>query len=208
MDIKGLFEIHITVNHKQGFIDLYNYVNTSKDKLKLVLACMDKSEQYMLTKWCANKTVNEAIDIANNLADNMKSKGLTVSRVKVESVISNEGVPQTSEDYRLAIEQLSKHSTNKDIYSEFHYKILNNIEWKDLTTLAQKHGAAISVNLCGKEKKVLLTLRCYDGIVEACKVRDFLFKNLQIEGIHLSGEGQSEFSVYDTYPELDKDWLY
>jgi hypothetical protein len=208
MDIKGLFEIHITVDHSQGFIDLYNFVNTSKEKLKLVLACMDKSEQYMLTKWCANRTVDEAIDIANNVADIMKSKGLKVTRVKVESTSINTGVPQTTEDYVLAVEQLSKHSENRDIYTEFHYKILNITDWRDLSTIVQKHGAAVSVNLCGKEKKILLTLRCYDGFVEAYRARDLLFKNLQEDGVVLSEEGQSEFSVYDSYPELDRDWLY
>ena len=120
--ISGLFEIHVTVDTDQGYYKLWEYVHKKKD-MKLILATSEFGvckEQYMISKW-KNGTYKNAVDRANEIANDMAKEGINVIRIKVESMAHNDGVPVTDDDFNQLLQD-TETIVGKP-YFEFHAKI-------------------------------------------------------------------------------------
>src|ERR1041385_1614147 len=98
--IKGLFEIHVTIDHTTptGLFDLVTFTKGRTD-LKRIFAVGGKGKwpnQYMISKW-TNGTQEKALDHALKLTEEMRAAGMKVLRTKVEAMAHNDGVPVKDE---------------------------------------------------------------------------------------------------------------
>lgn len=238
MAINGLFEIHITVDQSQGLFNLWKYTYNKKD-FKLILAVAEngeQKEQYMISKW-KNGTYSEVIQKAKNIAIDMKQNDILVSRIKVESMAHNNGVPETEEQYTEFMQERANQHNSVYIcgrpYFEYHAKIdlkdnniddltkwcnekielCNNIKMYPYSGYYQGHAiksgtyVAYSFNLCGS-KTPLLTIRVYDhGRAHAIEQKNIILDDLKNKGFKIIGDIQQEFSIYDDNENMDKGWL-
>lgn len=205
--IKGLFEIHITVDHqKPGALFALHAFVSRYDTMKKVLAVTEAgNDQYMISKW-KNGTIDEAIAKAKEIEAAMIRDDLKVLRVKVESMAGNPGVPATR----------AEALKGEQYYFEFHAKL---IVPKSIDTLNGQlgimrflipQGARIgySVNIAGSAIP-LLTIRVNNtGREEAFAIKDTVIDLLKDSQYHIKGGIQQEFAIFDTNPSMDDDWLY
>lgn len=218
--IKGLFEIHITVDHlaNRGFYNLFNYVSKQADQgsMKLIFAVAKDGEhkdQYMISKF-KNGTMDEVIERADQIKREMESVGISILRVKVESMAFNEGVPSTEDDYKTFLN--NRTNCCGSVYFEFHAKLkVNSLEKieKIIKQISDKYydlisvKVALSFNICGS-KQPLLTIRIYHhGRNIALEYKDKILEEIKENGYHITDAIQQEFSVYDSNDDLDKGWL-
>jgi hypothetical protein len=199
--IEGLHEIHITTHPKDLFA-LRMYCIDNNPQLKPILAVSQKGDspiQPMFSKF-KNGTALEVIERANYMATIMQDYGIRVTRVKVESMMHNIGVP--TEENTLC---------SPDNYFEFHLKIevANSSEWIKLDKCCSKYNAHLSFNAFKKETVPLVTLRLPGnlGSKKAIEIKNDLMIHLKDNGFHSNSSIQSEFSVYDNNQSLDKGWL-
>lgn len=205
--ITGLFEIHITVDHiGDGMFKLYDYVSKNRG-MKLILASAAQGHhptQYMISKWCNGDHLSacaKSLEIENS----MKNCGLRVLRRKVESMAHNPGVPNNEEE-------LSKFA-HENIYFEYHVKVDGIMPNYDLLHQIKNeinnpnYQIGVSVNLCGS-KAPMLTLRIFDFQSAAEKIKNSILDYMKEHlNIHFMDAIQQEFSVCDTNPKLDEEWL-
>jgi hypothetical protein len=206
--IKGLFEIHITIDHTIGTAlhDLITFTLPRVD-LKRTAAINPKGtwpNQYMITKW-SHGTEEEVTARAMKLADEVRTHGLVTKRVKVESVASNDGVREVCAERAATT------------YFEFHAKMA--LQGKayfaldaDVQTIGRGMDACtvgVSFNMTGRTGAPIVDLR-----VTADKGRDFAVgqKDILIEGLKglgydVIGTLQSEYVVYDDNKDLDEGWM-
>lgn len=216
--IKGLFEIHITVLNTD-IMRLLKYVNNNPEKnLKIVYAISsngDHPHQLMISKWKSGSAL-ESINSALEISDSMDNFGLSIVRTKVESMASNRGVPQTNEEY----ENYEKHIINEvNIpYFEYHAKInLNGKTIDDLENTVNyikslnisNFRIGVSINAMGSKRLPLLTMRMYYcGFDEAEEIKNMVLDDhIKKSGYTIDGCIQREFSVYDNNKTIDKNWL-
>lgn len=207
--IKGLFEIHITIDHtiSTALHDLITFTLPRVD-LKRTAAINPKGtwpNQYMITKW-SHGTEEEVTARAMKLADEVRAHGLVIKRVKVESVASNDGVREGCAE-------------RSNTYFEFHAKIaLQGSTYETLGVIVQRisetldpdrTSVGVSFNMTGKTGAPIVDLR-----VTADKGRDFATgqKDILIEalkglGYDVIGTLQSEYVVYDDNKDLDEGWM-
>jgi hypothetical protein len=204
--IKGLFEIHITVDHTThtGLYDLVRFTADHKD-MKRILAVGWSGvwpNQYMISKW-SNGTAVSVVTKAEGIAEDMRKAGIVVKRVKVESMAHNDGVPVSDNQW-------------SDNYFEFHAKVdlgthtleefeedLGDLEHSEYTVLGT------SFNLTGTSGVPLLTLRVEGQLGRAFAIaeKDLVLEQLKDDGYDILGSLQSEYAVYDTNREIDDGWL-
>jgi len=212
--INGLFEVHITIDPENNFVDLLSYVKEHENdkSFKIVFATSStKNNQYMLS-YFSNKTSEEkAVESANNVAQDMTKAGLKVVRVKVESH-NMKDVPQTVKDY----ERYKPIVNDYRPYFEFHVKIFSNkfnTKWSynelnNLMSNSQDYSIAISYNICSRNKKPILTIRIYNnGYVDSLVIKDLILNTYKVNGYIFDDTIQQEFAVFDSNPELDNGWL-
>lgn len=198
---KGLHEIHITVDPRDLFgLRMYCLDN----KIKPILAVSEYGEcpiQAMISKF-KNGTGDEVIVKAHEMAKEMTEYwGIRVTRIKIESMMHNEGVP-TEENAECTDEN----------YFEFHLKVevTDKSEWNQLAVVCREKGAHLSFNAFKKETIPLITLRIPGscGMKKAVDSKDVLMDHIKIKGFFSNSAIQSEFSIYDTNIALDNGWLY
>lgn len=200
----GIYEIHITVDPKNNYVKLLSFIDQYKSyKLKPVFAVSDvMNNQYMLSCFISEKDDSLAIDKANELSDKLKDDSITVLRTKVES----HNVSKFPQDL---IE-------NKNNYFEFHVKVIKYPSYKQLEKyisfikgLSQVHAEiGISYNLCSQNLKPLLTIRMYHyGFLYANTYKNNILDDMRKNNYEFDDKIQQEYSIYDTYPQLDEGWL-
>jgi len=208
--IKGLFEIHVTVDHTTptGLCDLVTFTLPRPD-VKRIFAVGTRGvwpNQYMISKW-TNGTLDKAVDRAMTLAEEMRKHGLVIKRVKVEAMAHNEGVPVSSgPDPVLG-------------YFEFHGKIslppgksfaAFDADCTRLAGLLDKKTTTVgtSFNLTGKSGAPLVTVRVHGrGRLHAIEQKDILLEALKDAGYDIIGDLQSEYAVMDNNKALDDGWM-
>lgn len=211
--VKGLFEIHITVNTNNGYYPLWKYTHDKKD-LKIILAVSengDYKDQYMISKW-KNGNYQEVLDKTNQIVNDMKLNNIDILRVKIESMAHNDGVPYTEEQFN----QFIQNKLTGKVYFEYHAKVdLNNNSYDKFNKWCNNQNSfkendiyiANSVNICGS-KIPLLTIRCYNHGRQIAEFnKNLLLDDLKNFGFKIIGNIQQEFSLYDTFDNLDKNWL-
>ncbi|AHC54965.1 putative ankyrin repeat-containing protein [Tunisvirus fontaine2] len=211
--IKGLFEIHVTVKNT----DIPKLkIFCERNDLKAIFACSgkgndDNNSQAMISKW--KKGVScDVVSTANELSEKMTEFGLSVLRVKVEAMQSNEGVPNTKEESEKCI---------RGCYFEFHLKYpLKSTDdgMEELSDAAKvvssrisspcDFGVGVSMNIFSAKNHPLLTLRVTDSWKEeALRIKDELLDGLKEFGYKSNNGIQQEWAFYDTNKSLDDGWL-
>lgn len=224
--INGLFEIHITVDDS----DMHKFRHYCLDKkLKPIMAVSETKSatksQLMFSKY-KNGTTEEVLDKAFSMAADMNKEGISITRIKVESMGSNEGVP------KVRSEENKKHSE----YFEYHIKIPidKSEEYMNLKTLIETYSNTIkllepnvesvepaerpieycahngikiflSFNAFKKTIDQLITIRIpgYLGATEAIKIKDDFMSYAKSNGVHTNEGIQFEYCVYDSNLLLD-----
>jgi len=222
-EINGVFEIHITVDHTQGFMKLIDFSNNYEKmgcgSMKVLFAVShENNNQYMISHFTRKQTSVDAIIKANKIAEEMKESGIIVKRVKVEAIVSagTQGIPLNKEEYKIMCGKISEVKLQYTIckpYFEFHVKVNHDDELifklRSLFPLLKEIQIAISCNIMSRSgMKPLLTLRMYDmGLVEAQNYKDLILNTCKNNGYILADQIQEEFSIYDSFVEEDKGWI-
>ncbi len=208
--INGLFEIHITVSDSN--IHKFRLYCLDK-KLKPIMAISENcTTQLMFSKY-KNGTTQEVINKAFVMATEMKKLDLSITRIKVESMGSNDGVPRN---------RIEKNIKNSE-YFEYHIKIpidkteeynhLKNIidtysrtnKLLNETEADNKVEIFLSFNAFKKDPDQLITLRIpgYLGSIEAIKIKDDFMHYIKSNDVHTNEGIQFEYCVYDSNLLLD-----
>jgi len=203
MSFSGLVEFHITVDPENNYINLWTY--TKDNDCKLIHACSKNGvfpNQYMISKFSNKKSFEEMISKLTSLQEGIKNRNIKIVRSKIELMMSCEGVPKTQQEY----EDLVSSLTYKP-YFEFHVKF-NVADYDTVNQICQHFDkTAISVNICGHAKNILLTIRRYTYFEQALKDKDEILDHFKGLGYKFKEDIQQEFCIYDDNVELDKGWL-
>jgi hypothetical protein len=209
----GVFEIHVTIDPENDYVKLLDFVNKhSKSKgFKFVHAVSSaKNNQYMLSYFTHKTDDQLAVNLAHEFADDLTKLGVRVVRVKVEGY-GCIGTPQTSEDYKIIRSFLTKKYNGKSgtPYFEFHAKVSGVSDFKLLDkAIEQFHGTAVSFNLCGSDKKPIITIRVYDqGFISASQYKDRILDHLKSLKFSFESKVMEEFCIYDSHSAVDQGWL-
>ena len=221
-DMNGIFEIHITINPKNNYVKLLDFiqVNKSKRNFKLVYAVSSaKNNQYMLSYFTRKTDDKLAVESAQEIATELQRENIEVVRVKVEGHDAKP-FPLTDRDYLDMVHYLrmkypgkgSKHNhySSSKPYFEFHCKVNKpDLDLEDLERYVSSYkGCGVSYNLCSANKNPLLTIRVYDlGFTTASEYKDTVMNDLKSRGYIFEDKIQQEFAVFDSNPDIDIGFL-
>jgi hypothetical protein len=197
LPIKGLFEIHITVDETEPF-KLFQFCGARG--CKLIYAITENNNKQMMISKFVNGTPTTTMEKMRKLEDLMKNiYGMTIKRSKIESMMFNDGI--------------TGDAVVPGTYWEFHAKILlGEMSLIELTAFCAKVSCEDvrvnwSVNICGS-KVPLLTLRMHECARDsAIEKKDKILARLKFVGFHVDGQIQREYAIYDSNKELDANWL-
>lgn len=217
--LNGIFEVHITIDHCDNYVKLLNFVKkhqTTKNMKIIYAASSVKNNQYMISYFTRKDDDSLAVNNAFEIANEMKTDGMKVSRVKVEGH-NAQGTPMTKEEYFFVEKYLNKkyNYMNGKPYFEFHAKIATkkdcSLDYVELENFISKYkNVGISYNLCSSDvdKKPLLTIRVFnEGFHDAQAYKDTVMDSMKKNGYIFEDKIQQEFSIYDSYSALDDGWL-
>jgi len=209
--MSGLYEIHITVDHNQGFYNLLNFVNSKKNMKILFAISRSNNYQYMVTHFTCKETIEQSVDKALSIATQLEKHNITILRTKVE-MRNTINMPIDQEAYNILKHHLDQtyNHTNGKPYFEFHLKISNTgIDLDKLEDdVNQFENSVISYNLCSIHKKPILTIRMYDtGYKDATNYKNTVVNSLKQLGYVFEDKIQEEFSVYDSNQSVDDGWI-
>jgi hypothetical protein len=206
-DYRGEFEVHVTVNTPtQDALDRFREWCRAREFkcVRIELARGAYVDQPMAT-WRRSGTVLSCVVAeAEQYADEMKSVGFPVVRVKVEAALQNDGIPVQDPDARV-------HDAGN--YFEHHVKLLRatTAPRELLLHACEKFGAHLSRNAFretanGQEER-FVTLRTYAvGRLSSENQLQGLLAVLGEAGEEIIG-CESEYCVYDTNLSVDAGWL-
>ena len=206
MPITGLFELHLIIETTPfSEATLFSFCVDKRNDKRLILVrptCAQTfygkyPRQPMLTAMF-NGNEEEAVAMARSLAVEMCSAGMTVTRVKVEAMASNIGVPTQDASCR---------------YFEFHFKvpIASSTEWKRLNDACVPHGAHLFFNpysQTGRMQPVVTLRRYVSSLEEALKSLEQLIVSITQKGFPAPDGIEREYSVLDSNVYLDEGWLF
>src|SRR5262245_38654521 len=148
-------------------------------------------------------TVEEAASAAAELTRRVRAAGFPVSRVKLEAVATNAGVPSDAEAGFMPA----------NCYFEFHVKLAlpPEADQDRLREIARRHEAHLSRNSFKQRSDGLIerfvTMRVYAaGGQTAFRRLDALVAELADGGFAIVNT-QKEYSLFDSHLELDAGWL-
>jgi len=206
-DYQGVFEAHITVDGHNDPETRANFVKTCESlgckSILIELPTGVELRQMMTSSYHRGSLKGVQLE-AFKLAQNISKQGFVITRVKVEAMMSNAGVPQSDEDVKI-------HSPEN--YFEFHIKLLLGPD-SDLGLLqkvVQEHTAKLSNNslkvLANGFVHRFVTLRLYGiGRVTAEAKLNACMKALETAGFPIASR-MREYAVYDTNVSLDSGWI-
>ena len=207
VEISGVFEIHITVKNdtsqpQQQELDFAEACEVLK--VKFVRISLPKGEhplQLMTSSYVAG-TSDAAVDAARRLAQSLQEHGFTPIRVKVEALISNEGVAE------FALQDMTEQN-----YFEFHLKtvIRPGQDVSVLEGLCKEHDAHFSRNAFarksdGTEHRFLTIRKHTPSKEEAERCCDLCIEAVENAGFTVLST-EREFAVFDSNLTLDSGWL-
>src|SRR5262249_20641223 len=131
----------------------------------------------------------------------LRDRGFAVSRVKLEAVVTNTGVPATDEEARRFP------AAN---YFEFHVKVTPppGADLAALRALCREHGAHLSRNaLQGDDARRFVTLRVHGVGRDRAEERfEALLQALEGAGHALSNKLR-EYTIFDSNAAVDAGWI-
>jgi hypothetical protein len=202
---RGTFEAHVTVEAtdqpgRERFRALCERLG-----VKSVLIELPRGEtpsQPMTSSYHRGELASVIEEVAR-LAGALRGEGFPVTRVKLEAVVTNEGVPRTDEESR---------RLPPSNYFEFHVKVTlpADADLEPLRALCARHDAHLSRNAFregeGRQER-FATLRLYGmGGERAAERFEALRDELNAAGYALSNSLR-EYSLFDSNLALDAGWL-
>ena len=187
-----LFEIHVAVTLDDGLDEIRwrAYCRSHRyNCIRAVNAAGKDHVQHMIGKWCERPTEHEAIERANEIADEIRDNGFRVVRVKVEAMMMH---PSRST------------KTRPSDYWEFHMKVENT-----MTNINILRGfTSEKVALSATTNSLVVTIRLYDGTRDdAIEFKNKLVNDMKLSGIHIRDKIAAELAVFDTNPAQDDGWF-
>jgi hypothetical protein len=202
---RGTFEAHVTVEApdlpgRERFRALCERLGV---KSVLIELPRGQTPSQPMTSSYHRGELAEVVEEVAGLAGVLRGEGFPVTRVKLEAVVTNEGVPRTDEESRRL--PLSN-------YFEFHVKVTLPAEadLEPLRALCARHDAHLSRNAFrqgeGRQER-FATLRLYGmGGDRAGGRFEALREELTTAGYVLSNSLR-EYSLFDSNLALDAGWL-
>jgi hypothetical protein len=199
------YEIHITVSLKDSTYDLKKFKEIcSEINVKPIVIELEKDGEKIMddvmtsSVWFGDN--NTALWHSEFLANQLKSLGFSVSRVKIETVPWHPAAPTGSDDMP------------DNSYFESHLRIVTTKKRKnDLEDIANEYDAHLSRNFFKKinddEYIIMMTLRDDDTNYESFKEDvDYLKKTLVDDGF-IVDKTEIEFAVFDSNVNHDIKWI-
>ncbi|CAF4969530.1 unnamed protein product [Rotaria sp. Silwood1] len=212
--IKGTFEAHVTFDCSYNTEEIVEKLEKACENTQYKIIFIDSATQQLedehIQLITSSSYSGEYPSIVKQIEKEVHEhfKQFNIKRIKIKSLASNEGVPQTDIDKRLFW-------SKKTYYFEFHYKILvkkgrGENKLNKLRTICQsnrKFCLRASYNafkqLDQKHFHYTVTTRLFDSDREkAFKSNDAIVEYLTKNNFPPL-ETVSEFIVYDTHIELD-----
>lgn len=211
--ISGVFEYHITVKiaSTDDIANLESFCSENGLKLTIIeLPSGLHPVQVMVGAYIVGDYAHVYHEIHEKILGDLQDRGFIVNRLKIESIISNNGVPI---DYTSKKEQSPLFD---QCYFEFHWKIQLDPEnpalsYDKLNLVANDHGKLyLSKNVYKKVSKnchhVFLTMRnMCDGKNESLEEYYYASAFIERHGFKIV-KSEREFVVYDSNLKLDDQW--
>lgn len=199
------YEIHITVNLKDSTFDLDRFKLICEElEVKPIVIELEKDGEKVMEDVMTSSVFfgnnNTALQRAEVLANNLKSLGFAVSRVKIETVPWHPAAPVKDDEMP------------DNSYFESHLRIVTTSKRKaDLEEIAEEYGAHLSRNFFKKitddQYIIMMTLRDDDTSYESFKEDvDYLKKTLLDDGFVVD-KTEIEFAVFDSNVDHDIKWI-
>jgi hypothetical protein len=201
----GTFEAHITITAKDD--ETREQFRSRCHALGVKPVLIDLPEgvtpSQPMTSSYHRGTVEDAAKAAAELTRAVRASGFAVTRVKLEAVATNHGVPSDHEAANMP----------RDCYFEFHIKLLLSPDADEprLQEVCRRHSAHLSRNAFKKRSDGLterfVTMRVYHtGKQTAFRHLDALATELNTAGFEIANI-QREYSLFDSHVGLDAGWL-
>ena len=201
---RGTFEAHVTITADLAERERFR-VTCAELGVKCVLIELPQGAtrtQPMTSTYHRGDLADVTREVAA-LAGAVRAAGFAVSRVKLEAVTTNEGVPESDE-------QAANFPAGN--YFEFHAKVALPVgaDLAPLRALCAKHDAHLSSNAFKTDDEScerFVTLRIYAaGRVRAEEAFDALLADLEAAG-HAVTNRLREYTIYDSNAAVDAGWL-
>ncbi|MFO0846460.1 MAG: hypothetical protein U0797_29505 [Gemmataceae bacterium] len=200
---RGTFEAHVTVDaadlaERERFRAACDELSA---KCVLIELPRGQTRSQPMTATYHRGDLAEVVEQVAGLARSLRQRGFRVTRLKLEAVTTNEGVPATDEEAR---------AFPAGNYFEFHVKLTLPAEGDldALRVVCTRHAAHLSLNaLRDDSARRFVTMRVYGvGRVNAEVRFDDLCKELTALGYPLSNR-LKEYAIYDSNAAVDAGWI-
>jgi hypothetical protein len=204
----GIFEIHITVDREPNVL-LLKFVSNYYNSLKIIHTITSiKNNQYMISRFTRENSIEDAIKEAKRLEKDMKQFGLNILRNKVE-YHGNEELLSSKDYFEFHVKINCSKSTNSTISSLDDE--INSVR-KDIKSKYPKKRIFIgySYNVMSRSSLFdpIFTIRIFETkLVNAICFKDIIINRFKKGGYRFGDKLQQEVSIYDTNTEMDNDWL-
>jgi len=202
----GTFEAHVTVQAddlaaRERFRALCDELGV---KCVLIELPAGQTRSQPMTSTYHRGELAEVVAEVAGLARALRQGGFAVVRLKLEAVVTNEGIPQDDDQAQ---------GFPAGNYFEFHVKVTltPGADLEPLRQLCKRHAAHLSSNALKREvdgrAERFVTLRVYGaGRHRAEQVFEGLMAELQSAGYALSNRLR-EYTIYDSNIAVDAGWI-
>jgi hypothetical protein len=201
---RGTFEAHVTVEAHD--LPARERFRALCDELGVKCVLIELPEgatrsQPMTSSYHRGELPDVAEEVAG-IARRLRAGGFDVTRVKLEAVVTNEGVPDTDEEAK---------RFPAGNYFEFHVKVSlpPGADLRPLRELCARFGAHLSRNALKRDTagaQRFVTLRVYgEGRARANRRFEELLRELEAGGYALSNKLR-EYTLYDSNSSVDAGW--
>jgi hypothetical protein len=196
----GAFDVHITVDENEIYL-VNQFCELRKISLAYAIGLTGSNKQQLMTSTYKLTTDGRTVfNDATQLANQMKSAGIGIKRIKIEAIAEN---PEVVNFIKTA-----EYQNNNHYYYEFHYKvkILSDEDQKKLETACHEHHVAYAINFLSRNRRDPLISQRIRGDYQKALVRRTVFQEaLKSVGLESLQDGTHfEFVIYDDNPQLDQ----
>lgn len=202
---RGTFEAHVTIDAADLAEQQRFQTVCSEMGVKCVLIELPKgvTRSQPMTSTYHRGTLESVVGELAALSRQIRQRGFTVSRLKLEAVTTNEGVPASDEEAR---------TFPASNYFEFHVKLTipTEADLEPLRAICQRHGAHLSSNALKHDTdstQRFVTMRVHGvGRIRAEERFAPLYQELSRLGYRLSNKLE-EYTMYDSNRAIDAGWI-
>jgi hypothetical protein len=202
----GTFEAHVTVE-ASDLVDRERFRAVCEElgvKCVLIELPAGARRSQPMTSTYHRGDLAVVVEEVAELAGALRQRGFAATRVKLEAVITNTGVPASDDEAR---------AFPAGNYFEFHVKaaLPADADLEPLRAICQRHTAHLSSNALKRDEdgrsERFVTQRVYGvGRQSAEAVFERLIQDLQAGGYTLSNRLR-EYTIYDSNIAVDAGWI-